>query len=234
MDKYCLWDDTMLIVNTDHGFLLGEHNWWGKTVQPYYNEIVNIPLFIWDPRCKKEGERRSALVQTIDIAPTILDYFNVDIPKDMQGVPLRDVIAADAKVREAALFGIHGGHVNCTDGRYVYMHAPVSPSNEPLFNYTLMPAHMTSLFSIRELKTIELAGPFAFTKGCRTMKIKSDGWNLNPYEFGTMLFDLHKDPEQRYPIMDKEVEDMMRNLMVRLMKMNDAPKEQYERLGLAL
>lgn len=30
MDHYDLWQDTMLIVNTDHGFLLGEHEWWGE------------------------------------------------------------------------------------------------------------------------------------------------------------------------------------------------------------
>ncbi len=33
-DRYNLWQDTMLIVNTDHGFLLGEHRWWGKNIQP--------------------------------------------------------------------------------------------------------------------------------------------------------------------------------------------------------
>ena len=32
MDEYDLWKDTMLIVNTDHGFLLGEHDWWGRCV----------------------------------------------------------------------------------------------------------------------------------------------------------------------------------------------------------
>ncbi len=30
MDKYDLWKDTMLIINTDHGYLLGEHGWWPK------------------------------------------------------------------------------------------------------------------------------------------------------------------------------------------------------------
>ena len=38
MDEYDLWDDTMLIINTDHGFLLGEHDWWAKCVQPFYVE----------------------------------------------------------------------------------------------------------------------------------------------------------------------------------------------------
>ncbi|WP_240941188.1 sulfatase [Paenibacillus sp. HB172176] len=49
MDELDLWKDTLLIVNTDHGFLLGEHDWWGKSIQPFYNEIAHIPLFIWDP-----------------------------------------------------------------------------------------------------------------------------------------------------------------------------------------
>ncbi|HRR06958.1 MAG TPA: sulfatase, partial [Victivallales bacterium] len=43
MDNYNLWEDTMLIVNTDHGFLLGEHDWWGKCRMPFYNEIANTP-----------------------------------------------------------------------------------------------------------------------------------------------------------------------------------------------
>jgi len=51
MDAYDMWQDTMLIVNTDHGFLLGEHGWWAKCVMPFYNEVAHTPLFIWDPRC---------------------------------------------------------------------------------------------------------------------------------------------------------------------------------------
>ena len=132
----------MLIVNTDHGFLLGEHGWWAKCVMPFYNEIAHTPLFIWDPTLQAAGERRDSLVQTIDLAPTLLDFFGVEIPPDMQGKPLREAIASDAPVREAGLFGMHGGHVNCTDGRYVYMRAPINRENEPLYDYTLMPTHM--------------------------------------------------------------------------------------------
>ena len=51
MDQHGLWDDTMRIVTTDHGFLLGEHGWWGKNRPPFYEELPHIPLFIWDPRC---------------------------------------------------------------------------------------------------------------------------------------------------------------------------------------
>lgn len=235
MDEYDMWKDTMLIVNTDHGFLLGEHDWWAKCVQPFYNENAHTPLFIWDPRTGIKGERRNSLVQTIDIAPTVLDYFGVPVPTDMQGKPLKDVIISDKPIREAGIFGIHGGHVNCTDGRYVYMRAPVSKDNQPLCNYTLMPTHMRNRFSIKELKTTELAGPFSFTKGCKVMKIHSYGipeLDFNPYDFGTMLFDLWSDPKQEHPIDDPSAEKRMIKLLVQCMKESDAPEDQYDRLGL--
>ncbi|MHB1254215.1 MAG: sulfatase [Candidatus Humimicrobiaceae bacterium] len=237
MEKYDLWKDTMLIVNTDHGYLLSEHGWWGKCVQPFYNEVAHIPFFIWDPRSKVKGVRRKSLVQTIDIVPTILDFFGIQTLKNMQGISLKDTIESDKQVRESALFGMHGGHVNCTDGRYVYMRAPVSQENKPLHNYTLMPTHMRNLFTLDELKEVKLAEPFSFTKGCKTIKTNALGdsglqIDFNPFDFGTMLFDLENDPTQEKPLKDDEIEHRMILQMVRLMKENDCPPEQYERLGL--
>ncbi|MFI9207861.1 sulfatase-like hydrolase/transferase [Streptomyces sp. NPDC053253] len=230
MDELELWDDTLLIVNTDHGFLLGEKGWWAKWVQPWYNELVHLPLFAWDPRHPgAAGERRSALVQTIDLAPTILEYFGVDRPADMQGVPLS--VADDTPVREAGLFGAHGGHVNVTDGRYVYMRAPVSPDNAPLYEHTLMPTHMRGRFSPAELVDAELAGPFGFTKGVRTLRTPGRSL-LNPYQHGTLLFDLESDPEQLAPLVDDEAELRMASLLAGLLRESDAPPSQYERLGL--
>ena len=231
MDRHDLWKDTLLIVNTDHGFLLGEHGWWAKCAQPFYNEVAHMPLFVWDPRCGKAGERRQSLVQTIDLAPTILDYFGIPLPPDMQGKPLRETVASDQPVREAGLFGLFGGHVNVTDGRYVYMRAPATPRNTPLFEYTLMPAHMRHAFNPAELQDIQLAEPFSFTKGCRTLKIAGRSW-LKPHEFGTLLFDLQQDPAQEHPLHDPAVEARMTGLLRDLMRRNDAPAEQFERLGL--
>jgi arylsulfatase A-like enzyme len=231
MDELDLWKDTMLIVNSDHGFLLGEHDWWAKNIMPFYNEVARPPLFIWDPRYGKQGERRSSLVQMIDMAPTLLDYFGVDIPETMQGKPLGATIENDTPVREAALFGIHGGHINCTDGRYVYMKAPVRPENEPLFNYTLMPSHMRCLFTIDELKTMEVAEPFTFTQGLKTMKFKANAHNTL-HKFGTLLFDTEADPGQTASIQDEQIEQIMLDKLIRLMAASDAPPEQYERVGL--
>ncbi|MGW5112176.1 sulfatase [Nocardia sp. NPDC004123] len=229
MDELDLWDDTLLIVNTDHGFLLGERGWWGKSVQPWYNELVHLPLFVWDPRTAARGEHRRALVQTIDLAPTLLDYFGVPIPPDMQGSPLPT--AADTPVRTAALFGIHGGHVNVTDGRYVYMRAPSAPDNTPLHEHTLMPTHMKGRFGIDELREAELAEPFTFTKGLRTLRTNA-GALINPYSHGTLLFDLATDPHQQRPLVDDEVETRMAGLLVEAMRATDAPPSQFARLGL--
>jgi len=232
MDELELWRDTMLIVNTDHGFLLGEHGWWGKCFQPFYNEIARTPLFVWDPRCGRSGERRQSLVQTIDIAPTLLEHFGLPLPADMQGRPLQATVASDQPVREAGLFGLFGAHVNVTDGRYVYMRAPVTPENAPLYEYTLMPTHMGEMFGPQELQDIRLQEPFAFTKGCRTMRIAGRQAWADAHHFGTMLFDLDRHPAQEQPIHDAAVEERMIGHMVRLMRANNAPEEQYERLGL--
>ncbi len=50
--------------------------------------------------------------------------------------------------------------------------------------------------------------------------------------FGHLLFDLRDDPQQQHPIHDEAIEARMINLLIRLMKENDAPAEQYRRLGL--
>ena len=231
MDELDLWQDTMLIVNTDHGFLLGEHDWWAKCVQPFYGEVAHAPLFIWDPRCGAHGVRRQALVQTIDLPATLLEFFGVERPHDMQGVPLRQTIANDAPVREAALFGLFGGQVNVTDGRYVYMRGPANRENKPLYEYTLMPTHMRHTFDVGELQDIQLAEPFSFTKGCRTIKVEGRTWPMADV-LQTLLFDLENDPKQEHPIHDRAVEERMIAHLVRLMRENDAPPEQFVRLGL--
>jgi len=234
MDEKDMWKDTMLIVSTDHGFLLSEKDMWGKAILPLYNEIAHIPLFIWDPRSGKKNVRRNALTQTIDLAPTLLEFFGIKRPKLMEGKVLKETINSDVKVRETAIFGYHGAAVNIMDGRYIYMRGPANPLNVPCYNYTLMPTHMARLFTTRELKSLELAEPFTFTKDCKIMKITAREFSGNTYIYGTLLFDLQNDPNQENPIKDSEVEKRMILLLRDEMKKSDAPIEQYERLGIPI
>jgi hypothetical protein len=151
----------------------------------------------------------------------------------MQGIPLARSLASQAPLREGMLYGLNGGHVDVTDGRYTYMRAPARPENHPLYDYTLMPTHMRHTFGIDELQDIQLAEPFSFTKGCRMIKIAAghNGWR-HVHRFGTLLFDLHTDRGQEQPIHNPEVERRMIALLIALMEENDAPPEQFERLGL--
>lgn len=232
MDHHDLWRDTMLIVGTDHGFLLGEHGWWAKNQMPYYNEVANNPLFIWDPRSGHQGVQRDALVQMIDWAPTLLEFFNQPIPPDVQGRPLARILEDDTPVRDAALFGVFSGHVNITDGRYVYMRAALPGRENDIANYTLMPIKMNTRFTPEELESIALAPPFRFTKGVKTLRIPAQEKYPGVNRVGNLLFDLHTDPHQQCPIEDKAIEARMIALLVRLLQESDAPAEQFARLGL--
>lgn len=231
MDEHNLWDDTMLIVCTDHGFLLGEHGWWGKSVPPWFDETIHTPLYIWDPRAGLRGDTREALVQTIDLGPTLLDFFGLAPTPDMQGRSLRETVQDDTPVREYGLFGGFGGHVSITDGRFVYMRACRDASNSPLFEHTLMPTHMRGRFRSDELRDAELVPPFEFTKGMPTLRTVGSV-PTNPFVFGTLLFDLESDPEQANPLIDDALELRMAEALVAAMRQNNAPASQFERLGL--
>lgn len=233
MDEHRMWDDTMLIVNTDHGFLLSEHGCWGKCSHPLYEEISHIPLFIWDPRYPAAGETRDALVQTIDIPATVLEFFGIDRPKGMRGKPIAPVLKSDEPIREGALFGLHGSQICITDGRYVYMRDP-NPENGPLFEYTLMPLHMRCMFQKEELAGPQLAAFESFTKGIPVLKyptLRTDA-TIGPSHFGTMLFDLENDPGQMHPIHDEETEERLLHMMFRMLEENDCPREQFIRMGM--
>ncbi len=230
MDAYNLWEDTMLIVNTDHGFFLGEHDWWGKGSMPSYEELVHTPLFIYDPRCRCAGVHRNALVQTIDLAPTLLEYFHVEIPKDMQGIPLRTTIADDRPVRQSGIFGYHSGPIGITDGRYVLLRAVANPNTT--YEYTLMPTHMKSLFTPEELKDIQLHEPFSFTKGVKVMQIeaKQQARYAAQQPLGQdLLFDLEKDPKQEHPLEDEKIKADLLTQLSQQMKASEAPEELYTR-----
>lgn len=234
MDEYDLWKDTMLIVNTDHGYLLGEHGWWAKTAMPLYQEIAHIPLFIWDPRSKIQNQRRNALVQTVDLAPTILEFFNLPIPKDMEGKALKDTIFDDYSIRDYAYFGYFGAHINVCDGKQVYMRAPISRYAHSIHEYTLMPTHMRERFQPSELQDIMLQEPFSFTKGCKTMKILAKKGLTNAYNFGDKLFDIKYDKKQEVEIVEPKSEIKFLQAIYEFMKQNDAPEELYTYYGLPI
>lgn len=237
MDRHHLWDDTMLIVCTDHGFLLGEHDCWAKCWMPFYEEVARTPFFVWDPRHRVRDQRRASLVQpAIDIPPTLLDFFGLPPLEHATGKNLSPVVADDTPVRETAVFGMFGAQVNVTDGTHVYMRGVDTEAENCLNEYTLMPAHMRESFSPDELQALSLAPPFSFTRGVSPVRAPCDkawrGSNHHPDRLKTLLWDLENDPFQQRPARDEAVERRLLGALHQHLMEVDAPSEQWVRLGL--
>ncbi len=240
-DAHDLWKDTALILSTDHGFLLAEHDWWGKNRMPYYAEISRIPLIVHHPdHGGRAGERRRALTQTIDLMPTFLDLYGIEAPAEVQGRSLLPLLMKDRSVRDVAIFGIFGGPIGATDGRYTYYLYPEDLYAPGLHEYTLMPMHMTSLFTPAEMRTSQLAGPFDFTKDMPLLKIdalkdarripSNDRVGWAP-DHGTTLYDLERDPGQLHPFRDAAMEARFGVGIRAVLAAHDAPEEIYGRFA---
>jgi arylsulfatase A-like enzyme len=242
MDELDMWADTCLILTTDHGFLLSEHDWWGKNCAPFYDEIAHIPLFVHHPaHAGMAGRHINALTTNVDIMPTMLDLFDIGLPDDVHGRSLLPVLGGEADGHQSVLYGIFGGAINITDGRYTYFRYPPDMEAHALNEYTVMPTHMHCMFTPEELRGTSLAAPFSFTKGVPLMRIPSIASSIIPPRQGvgvsdtrTVLYDLENDPEQLAPIKDDQVEENLTAEICRLMREHDAPAELYRRFDLPL
>lgn len=239
-DREGLWENTALVVTTDHGFLLGEHDFWGKNRMNLYNEIAQIPLFLHDPRNPRPGQRISALTQTPDLCATFLDLHGGEQAPEMRSrslIPMLD----GAPGHEAVIYGFFGGAVNVTDGQYTYFRFPADVTKQEIYQYTLMPTHIFDFFSDEELRAATLSPPLSFTRGQPVLKVPVHDKSAmyKPYgpgaiiESDTRLYDLRADPQQAQPIREPQVEARMQAHMLDAMAALDAPPEAYRRLELA-
>ncbi|AXT60528.1 acetylglucosamine-6-sulfatase [Aquimarina sp. AD10] len=94
-------DNTVLVFTSDHGLFMGEQGIGGKAL--CYEKTTHVPLLVVQPslKNKNKGRRTNALVQTIDIAPTMLAMAGIEIPESFQGKDISNLIQGDKKeVRE--------------------------------------------------------------------------------------------------------------------------------------
>ena len=240
-DEHDLWKDTALVLTTDHGFLLSEHDWWAKNRMPYYEEISHIPLMVWHPyHDVKAGERRQSLTQTTDLMPTFLELHGCTVPKTVTGSSILPILKDNTPNHGSKIFGMFGGPVGVTDGTYTYYRYPEDLSGKNLHLYTLMPAHMIDLFDIGELQSSELAPPFNFTKGAPTLKMKLDPKNTQVGQDGdtledceTALYDVEADPQQERPLDDPAVTKRLEAEISHHFALHDAPPELFTHFDLA-
>ena len=93
LEENNLEDNTIVIYMSDQGFFLGEHGWYDKRFM--YEPCLRIPLLISWPNVTSEGSSTSALVQNLDLAPTILEIAGIEIPARMQGESIVPILKGD-------------------------------------------------------------------------------------------------------------------------------------------
>ena len=172
--------------------------------------------------------------------PTILDLYGVKEPPEVQGYSLMKILNDDKPVRSAGMFGYWGGGINIVDGKYSYFCYPKDMLNQDLYQYTLMPTHMTKLFTVEELKSASLAGPFDFTKELPVLRVahkSKAGTKTHSFHFPekmedtqSVIYDVLSDPGQTKPITDRSIFDRLNKEMMRLINENDAPMETILRM----
>ena len=84
-------DNTIIIFTADHGEHLGDHGLTGKGA-PGYDSCSHVPLIVSYPAAIPAGQVRDDLIESVDIAPTILDYCGVQAPPFFQGGSFRPLI----------------------------------------------------------------------------------------------------------------------------------------------
>jgi choline-sulfatase len=94
--------NTLVIYTGDHGYLLGQHGRFEKHCS--YEEAIRAPLLIRCPGQVRPGSTTRALVEFIDIFPTVLDFCGVPTPANVQGRSLRPVLTAQTATHRPRVF----------------------------------------------------------------------------------------------------------------------------------
>lgn len=90
LEENGLIENTIIVYTTDQGFYLGEKGFFDKRFM--YEESLAMPLLMQYPKEIPAGKVVDALTQNLDFAPTFLDYAQAEIPEDMQGKSMRELL----------------------------------------------------------------------------------------------------------------------------------------------
>ncbi len=110
-----LWEDTLVIFTSDHGELLGDHHRLYK--QNFLNAALKVPLFIKPPHIE-QGRTSDALVELIDIGPTIVDYAHSEMDYPHSGRSLKPVLEEPTSNHRQRVFSEYNHEIMVWDGTW--------------------------------------------------------------------------------------------------------------------
>lgn len=158
LERLGLADNTIVIFLSDHGYQLGAHGLWQKI--DLFEGSTHVPLIIADPRNSKNGTGTKAIVESLDLYPTLAELCGLKAPEHLKGQSLVPILRdPNHKGKEAALtqaFSAAGrmhkevankkilGYSIRTD-RYRYTEWADGKFGNELYDYTADPEEFTNL-----------------------------------------------------------------------------------------
>lgn len=241
IERNGLWDDTLIILCTDHGHYLGEKDIWGKPAVPIFEPLGHIPLLIAAPGV--EAGTCEALTTGVDLFATLADLFGVtdQVRQRIHGKSLLPLLDGSARqVRDWLLTGVWGREVHLIDGQRKYARAPAG-ANAPLDmlsnRWSTMPTHI--LTRQQELPLPDQRARLDRMPGT-TVPVIHQVWDeSDPLPFwagrrfsGHHLYDLDEDPAETRNLAGEPLEREYRDRLHAALGELEAPEGQFKRLGL--
>jgi len=84
LDRLGMRDRTIVCLWGDHGWHLGEHGLWGK--QTNFEDATRVPLILASPDAEAPGRTTDALVELVDLYPTLAELAGLPVPERLEGV----------------------------------------------------------------------------------------------------------------------------------------------------
>lgn len=101
--KEDMLENSIIIITSDHGEGLGDHNWQGHGLS-LYEEQLHVPLIIRYPQGKPA--RVKPIVRLLDIMPTLLEFIGAVIPSSAEGVSLLPLIEGKQQLQELPAYSM--------------------------------------------------------------------------------------------------------------------------------
>ncbi len=143
LEQLDLADDTIVVFTSDHGYHLGEHDFWAKV--SLLEESARVPLLLRVPG-RGEGSTSASLVELLDLFPTVARLAGLPVPERLQGEDLTSLLDdATSSVRDAAFSANGKGFLLRTD-RWAYIqYGEQAQQGRQLYDMHADPAQLTNL-----------------------------------------------------------------------------------------
>jgi iduronate 2-sulfatase len=102
LDRLGLKDNTIVVLWGDHGWKLGEHASWCK--HSNMDNDTNAPLILAAPSAKAAGQSTKALVEFVDIYPTLSELAGLPLPAHLEGVSMKPLLDNPERDWKSAAF----------------------------------------------------------------------------------------------------------------------------------